>query len=34
MRTMATQLRNDPEKPLIYGEAELNNSPRQRLRGE
>ena len=34
MRTMATQLRNDPEKPLIYGEAELCNSPRQRLRGE
>ena len=25
---------NDPERPLVYGEVELINPPRQRLRGE
>lgn len=34
MKTYATWFRNDPEKPLVYGEAELINPPRQRLRGE
>ena len=29
-----TCFRNDPEKPLVYGEVELINPPRQRLRGE
>ena len=29
-----TYFRNDPERPLAYGEVELINPPRQRLRGE
>ncbi|MBR6322885.1 MAG: hypothetical protein IKR59_08450, partial [Lachnospiraceae bacterium] len=34
MKTTATYFQNDPERPLVYGEAEIDNRPRQRLRGE
>lgn len=34
MKVKATYFQNNPEKPLTYGEAELINPPRQRLRGE
>ena len=29
-----TCFRNDPDRPLVYGEMNLINPPRQRLRGE
>ena len=34
MKAYGTYFRNDAEKPLAYGEVELINPPRQRLRGE
>ncbi len=34
MKTLGTYFQNDPEQPLVYGEVELINPPRQRLRGE
>jgi len=34
MKTFATYFQNDAEHPLKYGEIELINPPRQRLRGE
>ena len=34
MKAFGTYLQNDPERPLRYGEVELINPPRQRLRGE
>ena len=34
MKTLATYFQNDPERPLVCGEAELINPPRRRLRGE
>ncbi|MBQ4581073.1 MAG: hypothetical protein IJA83_10480 [Clostridia bacterium] len=34
MKTFATYFQNDPIHPLAYGEVELINPPRQRLRGE
>ena len=34
MKAMGTWFQNDPERPLVYGEVELINPPRQRLRGE
>ncbi len=34
MKTYGTYFQNDPEHPLVYGEVELINPPRQRLRGE
>ena len=34
MKALATWFQNDPERPLVYGEADLINPPRQRLRGE
>lgn len=34
MKAYGTYLQNDPERPLVYGEVELINPPRQRLRGE
>lgn len=34
MKSFGTFFQNDPEKPLVYGEVELINPPRQRLRGE
>ena len=34
MKTLGTYFRNDPVHPLVYGEVELVNPPRQRLRGE
>ena len=34
MKTMATYFQNDPLHPLVYGEAEIDNRPRKRLRGE
>lgn len=34
MKTLATYFQNDPQNPLVYGEVELINPPRQRLRGE
>ena len=34
MKAMGTCFRNDAERPLVYGEVELINPPRQRLRGE
>ena len=34
MKTFATWFQNDPEHPLVYGEAEIDDRPRQRLRGE
>lgn len=33
VRTEATYLVNDPQRPLRYGQAELHNTPRRRLRG-
>ncbi|MGN1316420.1 MAG: hypothetical protein ACI4VW_05080 [Acutalibacteraceae bacterium] len=34
MKTYATYFQNDEKKPLCYGEINLINPPRQRLRGE
>lgn len=34
MKTFGTYFQNDPQRPLVYGEVELINPPRQRLRGE
>ncbi len=34
MKTIGTYFQNDPVKPLVYGEVEVINPPRQRLRGE
>nr|AHF26240.1 fucose utilisation protein [uncultured bacterium Contigcl_1794] len=34
MKTYGTYFQNDAERPLKYGEVELINPPRQRLRGE
>ncbi len=34
MKALGTYFQNDPECPLVYGEVELINPPRQRLRGE
>ena len=34
MKTTATYFQNDPVRPLVYGEAEIDNRPRRRLRGE
>ena len=34
MKVYGTYFQNDPERPLVYGEVELINPPRQRLRGE
>lgn len=34
MKAYGTYFQNDPERPLAYGEVELINPPRQRLRGE
>ena len=34
MKAFGTYFQNDPVRPLVYGEVELINPPRQRLRGE
>ena len=34
MKSIGTYFQNDPAHPLVYGEVELINPPRQRLRGE
>ena len=34
MKTIATYFQNDPIKPLVYGEAEIDDRARRRLRGE
>ena len=34
MKTTATYFQNDPVRPLVYGEQEIDNRPRRRLRGE
>lgn len=34
MIVKGTYFQNDREKPLVYGDVELNNIPRRRLRGE
>ena len=34
MKATGTYFRNDPVRPLVYGEVELVNPPRRRLRGE
>lgn len=34
LKSYGTYFQNDPERPLVYGEVELINPPRQRLRGE
>ena len=34
MKAYGTYFQNDPDRPLVYGEVELINPPRQRLRGE
>ena len=34
MKAYGTYFQNDPRRPLVYGEVELINPPRQRLRGE
>ena len=34
MKAYGTYFQNDPECPLVYGEVELIDPPRQRLRGE
>ena len=33
-KVFGTCFRNDPDKPLVYGEMDLINPPRRRLRGE
>ena len=33
-KIFGTCFRNDPDHPLVYGEMQLINPPRQRLRGE
>ena len=34
MKTIGPFFQNDSQKPLVYGEVEAINPPRQRLRGE
>ena len=34
MKAFGTYFQNDPDRPLVYGEVELINPPRQRLHGE
>lgn len=34
MKVKGTYFQNDCERPLVYGDVEIINSPRQRLRGE
>ena len=34
MKVKATYFQNDPQQPLIYGDAQIHNLPRRRLRGE
>ncbi len=34
MKSIGTYFQNDPVHPLVYGEVEVVNPPRQRLRGE
>ena len=34
MKVKATYFQNDPERPLVYGDAEIKNVKRRRLRGE
>ncbi len=34
MKTYGTYFQNDPQRPLVYGEVNLINPPRQRLHGE
>ena len=34
MKVNATYLQNDPQRPIQYGEAQISNPPRRRLRGE
>lgn len=34
MRVKATYLQNDPLRPIAYGDMEIENPPRRRLRGE
>ena len=34
MITKGTYLQNDPENPIVFGEIEIDNIPRQRCRGE
>ncbi len=34
MKSYGTYFQNDPARPLVYGEVELINPPRQHLRGE
>lgn len=34
MNVKGTYFQNDPNKPLVYGDVEIQNVPRQRLRGE
>ncbi len=34
MKSIGTYFQNDPERPLVYGEVEVINPSRQRLRGE
>ena len=34
MKAFGTYFQNDPVRPLVYGETELINPPRRRLRGE
>ena len=34
MKAWGTYFQNDPDRPLVYGEVNLINPPRQRLRGE
>ena len=34
MKSIGTYFQNDPGRPLVYGEVDLINPPRQRLRGE
>ncbi len=34
MKAYGTYFQNDPQRPLVYGEVELINPPRRRLRGE
>ena len=34
MIVKGTCFRNDPEKPLVYGDVEIENVRRRRLRGE
>ena len=34
MKVKGTYFQNDPSHPIVYGDVEIENPPRKRLRGE